>query len=386
MNVILRTKKDRPYYYVVVRYEDELGKEHQKWITTDISVKGNHKRQAEAKRAEIEAEYKANRLDVGKDAYFIDFMTQWLENLIKGRKIAASTYDAYTLTLNNHLIPYFKPLQLKVKDIEPKHIQRYVNQKCERLSPNTVKKHVVNISSCLESAVRQNIIAFNPARRIEEIKKVKYTGAKHLNEEQIERLLTASVDDPLEIVILLTLFYGLRRSEVLGLKWGAVNLIDNTITIKHTVVRVSKTIHIGDRTKNDSSYSVLPLPGRLKTHLLAWKEKQTRWKSLQPNDYIDSDYICTNFNGALLKPDYPSHHLKRLLIKTELPLIRFHDLRHSSAGFLKHLGFDLKDIQVWLRHSDIQTTGNIYLDLDMEAKQEIANKLEARMVKLKNAF
>ena len=58
-----------------------------------------------------------------------------------------------------------------------------------------------------------------------------------------------------------------------------------------------------------------------------------------------------------------------------MPPIRFHDLRHSSACYLKYSGFDLKDIQIWLRHKDIQTTMNIYMNIDMEAKTEIANKL-----------
>jgi len=61
-----------------------------------------------------------------------------------------------------------------------------------------------------------------------------------------------------------------------------------------------------------------------------------------------------------------------------MPHIRFHDLRHSSAGYLKYLGFDLKDIQTWLRHGDIGTTMNIYVNLDMEAKRAIANNLNQR--------
>ena len=83
-------------------------------------------------------------------------------------------------------------------------------------------------------------------------KRERYTGAKHYNERQIEQLLECSKGDPLEIVLLLTLFYGLRRSEVLGLKWDAVDFEEKTITIKHTVVRVTKATHKHDRTKNDS--------------------------------------------------------------------------------------------------------------------------------------
>ena len=215
-----------------------------------------------------------------------------------------------------------------MKDVEPRHIQQYVNHKLETLSPNTVKKHLANISSCLESAVRQNIIAFNPAKRIEPIRKVKYTGAKFLNEKQIDRLLADSKGDPLEIVILLTLFYGLRRSEVLGLKWEAIDFDNCTVSIEHTVVKVGKVIHYADMTKNDSSNDILPLSGMIKAHLKSWRKEQLQHKILQPNEYVDNAYVCTMFDGSLMKPDYVSHHFKRLLVKNGLPVVRFHDLRH----------------------------------------------------------
>ena len=99
---------------------------------------------------------------------------------------------------------------------------------------------------------------------------------------------------------------------------------------------------------------------------------------LQPNDYIDEGYVCTQVDGSLIKPHYVSEHFKRLLAKHDMPPIRFHDLRHSSAGYLKYLGFDLKDIQAWLRHGDIATTANIYLNLDLGAKRAIAENPNQR--------
>ena len=80
----------------------------------------------------------------------------------------------------------------------------------------------------------------------------------------------------------------------------------------------------------------------------------------------------------LMKPNYVSQHFKLLLEKNNMPKIRFHDLRHSSACYLKYLGFDLKDIQTWIRHGDIQTTMNIYVSLDMEARRNIADSLNEK--------
>ena len=207
MTANVHIKKDRPNYFILIRYRDEVtGKERQKWVTTDIPIKGNNKRKAEQKKDEVLAQYMNHRTDLSKDAYFTDFIKDWLETHRKSKNIAPTTYDSYVLTLNAHILPYFEPLRLKVKEVEPRHIQQYVNKKLDRLTTNTVKKHIANISSCLESAVRQNIIAFNPAKRIETLTKEKYTGAQFLNEKQIEQLLACSKGDPLEIVILLTVF------------------------------------------------------------------------------------------------------------------------------------------------------------------------------------
>jgi integrase len=99
------------------------------------------------------------------------------------------------------------------------------------------------MSKCFENAVRQNIIPFNPVKRVDLPKKTKFMGAKFYNGRQIAELLTKVKNDPLELVIFLTVFYGLRRSEVLGLKWDAVDFTKNTISIRHTVVRVTGATH-----------------------------------------------------------------------------------------------------------------------------------------------
>jgi integrase len=207
MTANVQIKKNRPNYYVVLDYRDESGGRKKKWVSTDIPVKGNHKREAEEKRKEVLREYEEGEqqgIDLGKDFLFVDFMKEWLEML--KHSIVPRTYDGYMLILNTHIIPYFKPKCLKVKDVSPLHIQQYVNFKLETLSPNTVRKHLANISKCLDSAVRQNNIAFNPVKRIDLPRKVRYIGAKHYNERQIEQLLEYSKGDPLEIVILLKLF------------------------------------------------------------------------------------------------------------------------------------------------------------------------------------
>ena len=169
MTATVQTKKDRPNYYILLRYRDEkLGKKVQKWITTDIPIKGNNKRKAEERRTEILSELTQQKVDLSKDILFTDFMTQWLTTLINSKSIAITTYEGYERVLNTHIIPYFEPLKIKVRDLTPAHIQKYTNDKMKpkdannkikALSPNTVIKHLRNMQKCLDSDIRQPNIA-----------------------------------------------------------------------------------------------------------------------------------------------------------------------------------------------------------------------------------
>lgn len=217
--------------------------------------------------------------------------------------------------------------------MKPDHLEKYVAHKIKNgLSPNTVIKHLHNISKCLDYAIRKNIIAFNPAKRFDWPQKIKYTGAKHLSPLQIEQLLTSAKGDVLETIILFGIFYGFRRSEILGLRKDAIDMDNNILTVKHTVTRVNKEIHKTDRTKNMSSYGNMPIPMIIKQSIEGIIQSQKHNKLMQPNDYLDEGYIFTHADGRLIHPNYVSKRFAQLLKRSQLPHIRFHDLRHSAAG------------------------------------------------------
>jgi len=181
-------------------------------------------------------------------------------------------------------------------------------------------------------------------------------------------------DEPLETAIILSLFYGLRRSEVLGLKWDAVDFENNTLSVKHVIVKVGNEIIPKNMTKNGSTNDVFPLPDIIKSYLLKLRDKQQQMKELQPNDYNDSGFVCVLNNGNPLKPDYISQRFRKVLIKNDLPLLRYHDLRHSTATFLKCLGIHIRDMKEWMKHRDIKST-MVYAHSDMIAKIEMATKM-----------
>ena len=130
-----------------------------------------------------------------------------------------------------------------------------------------------------------------------------------------------------------------------------------------------------ERTKNKSSYRTLPLIAEVKVYLLQLKRKQKEAKLLHGGSHIDNDYVNKWEDGKPFTPDYISRTFKKILTKNKLQVIRFHDLRHTTASLLLSKGFSLKEIQEYLGHANINTTSDIYGHLEYKAKITMADKL-----------
>lgn len=98
-------------------------------------------------------------------------------------------------------------------------------------------------------------------------------------------------------------------------------------------------------------------------------------KLFMGNSYHDSGYVCVSQDGTPINPDFVTHHFQRIVNASDLPHIRFHDLCHSAATMLHSCGYDLKDIQARLGHSDIQTTSNIYTHLEDKRLDAMADAM-----------
>lgn len=377
MTVSLQIKNNK--YYAVLNFKDTDGKRRQKWISLDMEVK-NNKRKAEQALKKLVAEYEAKKIDIINKQSFSDFMNEWLKVIKTSVKI--TTYNGYKLHYDKHIKPYFDKLNVAITDLTPMHIQNYYNSKIsEGLSASTVKRHHANIHKALDYALKMNIIPYNPADRITLPKREHYTG-KFYDDIQLKRLMELCTNTPIESCVFLTINYGLRRSEVLGLKWSAVNFSENTITINHTAVSNVGGVIYADTTKTKASLRTLPLTDGVREYLLRLKAHQEAMEQQFGDCYHKSEYVCTYDDGREIRPDYVTHKFAKILAKSDdLPKIRFHDLRHSAASLLINSGFNLKEVQEWLGHSDISTTGNIYSHLQYSAKINMANRFNELLTK-----
>lgn len=153
-------------------------------------------------------------------------------------------------------------------------------------------------------------------------------------------MLKAIENEDIFPLVYVAITYGLRKSEVLGLKWDAVDFEKNTLEIKSTVVK-NKTIVYKDTTKTESSHETYELLPEIKELLIAIKAEQNRNRKEYEELYTQTDYIFTQPDGRLYRPDSITRTFQRTLKRHGLPEMRFHDLRHSTASILfdKGLGF-----------------------------------------------
>lgn len=385
-------------YYVVISYQDESSKSKQKWVATGLDEK-NNKRAALDMLRTIEAKFANGTLgansqqsqkssalsaeqqeDVSSNdsPLFSDYLYEWLQ--IAKTNIQVTTYSVYKHRVE-YIAAYFAEKRTRLKDLKPKDIQEFYTymQQNGKSVQEAHHCHTV-LHRALEVAYRSDYILTNPADKVERPKSPKFK-AKFYTAEQMLTLFQKLQGDPYEYIYKLTAIYGLRRSEVCGLRWSAINFENDTITLDHAVVQCEvdgkRVLVTKDKMKNQSSMRTLPLLPAVKDILLNLKREQQE-RAEKYGQYYNRqyrDYVCVDEVGKLIRPDTLTTHFKSFLVRNNLPVIRFHELRHSCASILIASGVSMKAVQEWLGHSTFSTTADIYSHLNFSSKLGIADTL-----------
>ena len=373
--------KGKNYYAVI----SDKGK--RKWINLHIPTDKGNKRKAEQAMNQIVNEYYNNK-DIFNKIDFVVFARKWLNYASK--HVDEVTYTGYAQYVEQHIIPFFEQSNVKLQDITIKDVETYYNYKFVSgrldgkeggLSLRTIKLHSVALSQIFEHAIYSGLIKENPCKYAKFPKESNTTShvASFYNVNQCNELLNKTKGTPLYNMIHITFLYGLRRSELMGLKWDAIDFDNNTLTIKHTVV-LSKKVVQKDKTKNRTSNRTYPLLPEVREILLELQEEQNNYKRELKNAYKESGYVFTKADGTAYYPSYPTHELSKVLERNNMPHIRWHDLRHSTASFLIEKGWHVKDISEWLGHSSITTTMDIYGHISAERKRELSKDLAGILI------
>ena len=325
------------YYYVVLSYVDVNGRRHRPWISTGLPEKGN-KRKAEAELARIRSTYEPPKEveDLNSDMPFADYLLQWLE-IVKVR-IKIATFSSYESMVKRTIEPYFRKKGYTLRGLEARHIQQFYTEKLKTVKPNSVIHYHAVIHQALKYALKTDLVAQNVAMKVDRPKKNDFQPV-FLDAAELQKLFTVIKGTKLELPVLVAAFYGLRRGEVIGLKWDAIDFERGAITIKRTVTSIQvdgrERIIEQESAKTKSSMRTLPLVGSFREYFLQVKEAQELNKKVCGNcyNYEYDGYVFVDELGERMKPEYLTSQFPAFIQRHGLRKMRFHDLRHP---YVKH--------------------------------------------------
>ena len=333
-----RLQEKNGFYYIVLSYTDSAGKRRQPWIGTGLPVKGNKKR-AEKMLAETRKDFtipKGQVSELSPDMAFSDYMRYWLKMMRTA--VTETTYSSYCFNVEKHIIPYFEPLGVTLAGLQPRQIQSFYLHEAETLKNTSILRFHANLHKALKYAVRIDLITSNPVDKVDRPKPQAFM-ASYYSAEEMEKLFAAAQGHKLELIIQLAAFYGLRRAEVMGLRWEAIDFEAKTLTIRHIVTSTridgKKILVEADRAKTKSSLRTLPLVDPIAERLKAVKAQQEYNQKICGNCYNQEylGYVFVDAMGNLIQPDSVTTGFPQLLKENGLRRIRFHDLRHP---YVKH--------------------------------------------------
>lgn len=334
----------RKRYYVTLNYgKGEDGKNKKKVVTCSSKKEARqilkeHNKQMEAGTAVIPA--KDTLADCTKA--FIDYKATTLEK---------TTIYGYTNIWKNHIVPYFG--NKRIQDVTAKDIQDYISAKAKAgLGMTSVKKHVALMYSVFKNAYMTRLINENPIDRLERVK-AKAEKFECMNAAEIAQLCQSVAGTQLELAVMLAAYMGLRRGEILGLKWEHVDFDTATLSIENTRTMVGKDV-VEKAPKTEKSTRQLQIAAPLLPVL-----KQQLVKQQKHPDKCN-DFVVTMDNGRPFKPNYLSEAFLIHLRKNGMKLVRFHDLRHSFASIANESGMLMNEISAAMGHSNISVTSGIY--------------------------
>ncbi|NNG67727.1 site-specific integrase [Caldanaerobacter subterraneus] len=363
------TKRGSKWSIVIDVGRDENGKRKQKRFS-------GFKTKKEAEKALQEILYKLEKGELFLSKITLEeFLDEWYKEHCLPR-LAPKTLKSYEELINLYFKPYLGNIELA--SLKPLEIQKYYNKLKELgLSNTTINYHHRVLRSALNRAVKWQYISKNPCDHVEPPSRDKkemtvWSTADAYKAEEIFK------DSPIYIHLILGLYEGLRVGEICGLKWEDIDFEKEEMIVRRQA-QVVKGELIFREPKTEKSVRKIPLIKKVIDALKEEKRKQEENKLLLGDRYVKEydGYISVWEDGRFKEPGYVSKKFHKMLLRhPELPLIRFHDLRHSCASLLVQAGVPMKIISKILGHSQIGITMDFYANITIEAEKEAIKKFE----------
>ena len=346
------------------------------------TVYGKTKKEAANKLADIVSKHSlGNYVEPSKTTLSM-WLDRWMEVYMSGAR--PKTIDSYQSHIEKQIKPRLGDLALK--RLSSSNIQQFINWCLKQgnantgggLSTKSVRNIIVVLSSALAQAVREGLLASNPVSLVKR-PKLQRKPIAALSPADLRQLLDAARDDKYHAAYALAVFCGLRRGELLGLRWKDIDRKERLLKVEQEVVRVNapggphKTELIFQPPKTEAGRRIIPIPDYAYEALQRYRKQQAVFEVL----------IFHRGDGRPLDPaSFVRDRYKPLLARAGLPDATLHALRHAYAtNLISEIGEDPKTVQALLGHSEVGTTLNIYAKAVGDAKKRAASRLNGLLQK-----
>lgn len=366
MSIVFLRKRSKNYIVYLEYLDKETNKKKQKNM-------GSYplKRDATRRVNEIKEEIYKDELLLPNEMIIKDFILDFLEK--HKINLSITTYNVYMRICKKYIIPLLG--DIKLCDVKPIHIQNYVDDLLDLLSPKTLKIHLNILNLAFKRAYRLKLIKENVVQFVEVPKSKKFKNEIY-NAEDMRILLEKCKGTSLELPIVIASGLGLRISEILGLTWNNIDFNDFTITVEKITVRDNGKVILKEP-KTESSVRTITAPKEIITMLKQLKKDRLAAKLRGEKSHRELIFYDKNLEP--IAPDVISKKFRYFLEINNLKHIRFHDLRHSHVTMLIEAKVPIKVISERVGHSNVNTTLNIYShalkEMDQEASDKISNTL-----------
>ena len=350
------------------------GKYKYQWTT----VKGT-KKEAEKRLGEILHQLdtgtftKPGKMTVG------EYLDQWLKDYRPS--IGPHSAQTYEFFIERHIKPAIG--QIPLTSLKPEHLQRLYSDKlstgrCDGsggLSGRSVRYIHVTIHRALKSAARLGIISRNVADSVD-VPGVEHHEMKTMTEDDIHAFLEAARSTPYHTLFYLALFTGMRRSELLALRWSDMDLLMCQASVNRTLHRLNNGEIIFRETKTAKSRRMVALSPRTCLVLQEYRQKQEQDRLLAGNPLQESDLVFSQLDGKPLLPDSVTHAFMVLARRTGLKGIHLHSARHTHATLMLKQGIHPRVVQERLGHASIAITLDVYSHVTPGLQEAAARRFD----------
>jgi integrase len=354
-------KRGKDSYSIAVSLgrDPTTGKYRYQWV----SVKGT-KREAEKRLSELLSQIDNGTFIRPSKTTLAEYLETWLREYV-WPELAPRTAEGYDLVVRRHLIPALGRITLT--ELRPEHIQRYQSEKlsCGRadgkggLSPRTVRHHYMALHAALGRAVKMGLVSRNVADAVSPPRYQRHQW-QSLSESGVNSVLEAARKTPYYVLFYQALFTGMRRSELLALRWCDVDLLLGRVQVRRSLHQLRTREIVIRSPKSERSRRMVSLPPSATLVFQEEKEKQWRERAALGLELNEDDLIFRDLEGRPLCPDTVTHAWVKLVRRIGLRGIRLHDARHTHASLMLKQGVHPKIVQERLGHASIQLTLDTY--------------------------